>query len=286
MQSAYRSIDYLVAQRFDELAETRADQIVELEPLRRVYARRAGRTFAGLVGTAFGLWMFIDALVVAFSDGRIWDGASNDGKLTEILLWSWPAMIVAYFIARTKGRRRIDARLAEPVEPTGDAAADLARLESTDPRRLLVSMVRSRERWSVAMPLVALSLLTPLTLHWIVGQLIASSSNGPLKARDFDEWITVSTIIVGHAHVVLAICAIVYASKLRMRTSAEFSPHGGWVAALGITVLASGLPGVFLLVIPPILVALTGLVFVPAMYLVITRRVADERQWLALAEPA
>jgi hypothetical protein len=97
--------------------------------------------------------------------------------------------------------------------------------------------------------------------------------------RGFDWWICASLILVGIAHLALAYLSMRFADEVEETSLAELehrSPRSGW-AALGYTILWSALPGLVAAGIPLIVVAITGLVFVPAMFGLMRRRVIAER---------
>jgi hypothetical protein len=86
---------------------------------------------------------------------------------------------------------------------------------------------------------------------------------------------------VGHAHVVVAYLAFRHARALHeapTRVLAEAPPPGA-LRALGYATLAGCIPGILFLVIPPILVAVTGAFVVPA-FVVARERLLEERRSL------
>ena len=287
MDLAYRSLDHVATERFDALTADRAGHIAALLPLRVVYARRVARSAAGLVATVLGAVLFAytyghAAVALLSSPGP----RHPHGELTSLLLVAWGASIAAYFIARSIARAHLDRYLARPVTRTGDAAIDLARLETTEPRAVLRQLVPAFERWSVALPLMGLAMLAPLTIHLavalVVGWMVPAAS---FDGGGYDGWILSSVVIVGHAHVVLAICGWRFAKRIQVRDRLELETrrHRDWLRAWGFTALASAIPGALLLAIPPLLVLVTGLVFIPAAYLRMTTRVIRERVMIELA---
>jgi hypothetical protein len=167
---------------------------------------------------------------------------------------------------------------------TGDLAADLARIDASSPLHRIARRLGSLEAWSSALPLAAISLLAPLTLHFLF-----CLATGFESTRDFGKWIQISLVIVGHAHLTLMALAIAFSRKMaRLETDqlARLSIHREWGKALGITVAVSAVPGVILLAVPPVLSAITGVVFVPFMFALMRRRVLSERATMQLAEEA
>jgi hypothetical protein len=234
-----------------------------------------GWAAAGGVGTAMG--------AVALLSGLLADGASYaesqgiEATATWLLLGTWPAALVAGVVGVVVARLSTSVLLDAPVTISGDPAKDLARLEADDP---LCNLRRLASRWefaSAALPLAALSLAAPLTIHWFVAELLGIGTLGP-TAREFGKWIAMSALIVGHAHLALLLMAVRWAWTLRTcETLALRSAGSRWVRALLCAVGVAAVPGIVLLAIPPVLVALTGLVFIPAMYALTARRVERER---------
>jgi hypothetical protein len=180
---------------------------------------------------------------------------------------------------------RFWSSLPLPAEPelTGELHTDLAQLDASEPRQSIRRRLSKLEVWSSALPLVALSLLMPLTLHWAFVAVVGHES-----AASFAEWIQVSLLIVGHAHLALAACAIRFAWKMKAMPSEDLAKipiHREWAKAWGFAVGMSCLPGVILLLVPPLLSAITGIVFIPFMFLHMHRRLIAERAVLAMAAP-
>ena len=79
-----------------------------------------------------------------------------------------------------------------------DVFIDLLRLDPHAPRRLVTRAVQRFELASLALPLVAVGLLAPLTVHLLVGLLVLG-----IELQQFSKWIAVSAALVGHAHLVM-----------------------------------------------------------------------------------
>jgi hypothetical protein len=276
MSLAYRGLEHVAASRYAELAETREEQIAVLRAARAAYSRRVARIAGGAVGTLGALFVFGVAIVAALDGRGFMHDPETRGFLTRALLLSWPCAFAVYVGARVLARAKLDALLAKPLARTGDWAHDLSRLELDAPARLVESRAAPLEGWSAALPLVALSFLMPLTLHYL---FVLVTSGGTTEARSFDEWISVSVAIVGHAHLVLAICAWRFGRKLARRESSELANGvtGDWLKAYGLTLLAGAIPGALFFLIPPILVGITGLAFIPFMFVIMKNRVLGER---------
>jgi hypothetical protein len=168
---------------------------------------------------------------------------------------------------------RLRAELIEHYRKTGDVLADVERL-----RQPVDQQVRARadrlERSSVALPLMAMAMLAPLSLHLA----IAAPFTG---LRTFNAWIALSLVIVGHAHLVTAWQAWKFARTLHGLDKDELRVprRDGW-RALWVTFGWSFFPGAILLLIPPILVLVTGLVVIPFTWASMQRRVGLERRLL------
>jgi hypothetical protein len=131
---------------------------------------------------------------------------------------------------------------------------------------------RLGDRWllaSWAWPLAGLALVLPLTLHSL---FIAATSAGELN-----NWVGLSWALVGHCHIALAGMAIRRVERLVHGERALSAP-----AIYGITVGLAMVPGAIFLLIPPVLVAFTGLPFLFLLWLpeVLIRR---ERALLGVA---
>jgi hypothetical protein len=256
--------------RYAELL-SRAGEGPSLSAVSRVYAARAGRVWAGVAGIA-GAGGLVGAAIV---DGLHPYASQIQPTPTLVLMLCWPLMVVAYVVGALCADLR--ARRVATPRRTGDVHADLARLEEADP----AAEVRARARkwaWaSVALPMMAVAFLAPLSLHLLVALFYSGGLQG------YDKWIEMSLVIVGHAHVALAIFYAVFAAKAcrldaaaleAQRSRREWSIYG-WV------VLVSAVPGVVLFGLPPIITAVTALFFHPLLFRGMTGTMIKERAALA-----
>jgi hypothetical protein len=144
----------------------------------------------------------------------------------------------------------------------------------------VVRAIAARLRWrpaaealfaeSVMVPTAGIALLLPITLHLPVVLLAGGASA-------FDFWVAASLWITGLAHVVFAGLCVLRARQLVAGRIAT-TPRTIYVA----TLLTSCVPFVLLWAIPPLLVAITALPFVP-MLRALQRLVDRERAEIAAA---
>jgi hypothetical protein len=198
---------------------------------------------------------------------------------TVLLLSAWPVAIAAALVGRVLARLVLADRLELPLRLTGDLSVDLARLEAYDPLRSTCELAMRWERGSAAMPLAAVSLVAPLTIHWLVWLGLSMPHLEDTRMADFGTWIAVSALLVGHAHLALLVAAVRWAFSLRARETSTLRAgvHRHWGIALLVAIGVACLPGVVLVGLPPILVGVTGLLFVPFMFVGTARCIARER---------
>jgi hypothetical protein len=265
---------------------TRRRELVDAAARGRLFAARVGRSAGGggMVATMLVGWPLLAAL-----------GRTESGEMTMVLLSSWGVGLVARYLARCLAGWRFDRWLAAAAKVLDACAADqdpfraLARLDVTpSPAPAVHGRIDRWQTAALALPMVGCSLAAPLTLHYLfvlACDAIGACSPGPGSSfsvvRSFDEWIGVSAIIVGHAHLVLAGHGVLFARGLR-RLPADAAPSevAGWRALLW-AVVASAIPGAVVLLIPPGLTFFTGLVFIPFMYGAARRTFVRERAELA-----
>src|SRR5262249_43324179 len=115
--------------------------------------------------------------------------------LADVLIDTWLVAGAGYVVTRVAGM--LAPRSDNPA-PTGSLLDDVSRFTETVASR---KNGRFLGTLSLVLPAIAISLLTPLTLHlgfWSLMENHASNLSG------FDEWILMSLTIVGHAHLALA----------------------------------------------------------------------------------
>ncbi|MBI1947335.1 MAG: hypothetical protein HYS27_16695 [Deltaproteobacteria bacterium] len=208
---------------------------------RRVRARRHARVAASLALIAGFLALTLDAITAdkapaVFILAGTWCAALTLALCVGVASWLLPSPLPSSSLARELG--------------AGSAS----------------------ERNALVLPLVAVALVGPLSIHGVISLLLGCGP-GPIG---FDEWVMASLLIVGHAHLVFAI--------LLGRAGAALADNTDPMSAkrtLLWTVVTAGVPGALLYLIPPILTALTGAVLLPVLYAWARRTLAAERALLA-----
>jgi len=274
--SPYRcSDDVWLTQRRATLALARDLAAPTLPALTRATVVSVTRLMAGAVGIAGTL---VVAAVCA-TDQR--------PHVTHALLGTVGAAFAIVATGRVVATVAAGRAHALPALPalTGSSPVDREALVTRDPFAALgarVERLRLLRGPSVSLPLIAMSLLGPLTLHF------PFAATADVSASDFGQWIQASAMIVGLAHLSLVALSLRYARRLLAaeESGVPLTFHREWGYALGMTVLASCVPGVVLFAIPPILTAVTGLVLVPAMFSWAQAVVRDEVGAIAAARAA
>jgi hypothetical protein len=276
---AYRSLEPVLQERLDALQVHRAQDVFLVDAARRVAGRRLGRAWAGAFALACGVASFAAGLASLPADyhSERW----LHGWATALLFVAPFVGLAALLCGRSVARLWLAQRFDAPVRLTGDVAADLARIEAADPLRASREIAMRWERMSVALPIAATSILAPLTIHGIL-YCTLSFPSGDLTASAVDAfgtWIGLSALIVGHAHVAVLVGAVRWAYRLRATPTAQLRRdlHKHWGTTLLVAVGVACIPGIVLLGIPPLLVAITGVAFLPAAFGIAARAVASER---------
>jgi hypothetical protein len=220
--------------------------------------------------------------------------------LTFVLLQVLAAVPVAYILGLAYGRLRLAKVLGEHVRPTGDVRADVARLE--DGAEEVVRRLADRlERSSLVLPLVGFVLLLPLVLHFLTAQLVGRLvSSDMASVTGFDRWISLGFMTLGQCFLVAAWKSWSYAVRLRA-TATNALPllddmaNGAPWDTIASLVAASVVAGfiyvvtqkVALFIVAPLvssaavlIVGVTGVVVIPALYTWAHRQLLAERRVL------
>jgi hypothetical protein len=263
----YRSHTASLRRRWTELWETRRWEIESAEEVTvRLGARRMGRTVGGIAGVIGGVAMFGGSALLLVEHGL-------EPWLPVCLLLGWVVFAMGRLVGGLAGAELFHRRLRALLAREGELVRDVERLEALDVAKTTAALVERLEVGSLAWPLAALSLLAPLSMHFVVWLLLTRNPGHAFD--DFGKWIAFSAAIVGHAHVVLALCSWRFVRCLQRE---PWGPNrGGWGSALGWTVLAGTVPGIIFLAVPPILVALTGSLLIPIMFSWAKRTLERER---------
>ena len=229
--------------------------------LLRIADHRAARVLAGRAALLFlGGWPLLAVARVTATTGEL---GFRRGAGTEALVGAWLLGALAYAV-----------RAWRPGLAPGGIALD---------RR--DAALAGDEARSVGWPLAAISFLLPLTLQLLFVGMGALHGEEWRRYPEYDVWIGMSAVLVGHCHLYLAARAWSYGRDLQ-RTPAPDLRRTARLAfgrTYGLTVAMSVLPGGFLMMIPPILVAVTGVVYYP-LYAGFARLIQTERALLERAQ--
>ena len=237
------------------LAEPVAD--VAARPL-EIWRRRRARKAAGMVLTLCAL----SAMALGFAIPVVAVG---------LLAFAWLAagfvFVTGLHTPATGFGRRIQSFVASLRTPGVLPAAQPSNpLAGAQQRVGTLAALHQLSLGSLAWPLAGASLLTPLSLHFVVSLFLISPHTGMQQHLQlFGYYIALTTLLLIPAYITLVFEGRHFARSLAGLTRNP-PAHRSGLRALFATVLASFIPGIFLLGIPPLLVAATGLVFVPAIF--------------------
>ena len=277
METPFR--DTLSVVRAD-LAVARARHAAAIEragKLIPVMARRVARSL-------FGLGLILAAVVlvgVALLPPR-------DVALTPILIAGWPIAAALGLVSAPPliwglGRWLRWRAARYPVGPRpGPAQEDPhAALEALQAEpgadASFAARVAGWETAGLALPLIGLCLIVPLSLHlmvWATVQAVARVGETDrvgywANLCRFDDWIRMSMVLVGLAHLALVISVFIYLGRLRRQPS--FRPPSPFMP-FTVAVLSSAFPGIVFIffagagLLPPLIAAVTGVVFIPPIF--------------------
>jgi hypothetical protein len=259
MRAMYRDDQEGARLRLEHLLEQHAVELpYSSQAFLSVHSARVGRIAFGVV-TCVGACAMVVWAITSLTLNK-----GTGGGLSAILFGTWPVALFAYGVARLFAYDLARRAALRDLRPSGDIHADIARVEATAPA--FKRSAQALEGPSLAWPMMGACLLAPLTLHFVLWLVVG---RGPNLLVKFDEWIALSMIVVGHAHVALAALCWRFAQQARSAPTCAFGDGEelsiGW-RVLGQTVLVSAVPGALLLGIPPILTAATGVLFVPLLF--------------------
>lgn len=283
----YRDDGWLLERLAEARSSYRAKVGLVPGDVRRVLRTRLARVGAGISGTVGAVALAVIALFGHLTDTRV------ERVLSVALRGAWLAMlvgaVVGWILAGPFAQAKLDAALSDVEGGARDASLRrlVERIEHKTPASDLHFLASRLETPSVAFPLVATSLLGPLSIHYLVWfgwNLLAPTLPIEIAAidRDFGDWIQLSLLVVGHCHVVLAWAAW-QAGASTPRLPTEVLATDGMsqgLRAIGLVTLFSVLPGVVLCLVPTAIVLVTGL-FVPLAFAAVRGLVRRERLVLA-----
>ncbi len=221
--------------------------------LAKIWAERRARTWAGMVAF-FGI---LASLLMNLA-------APRGPMPARMFLALWPMVLGVYAVVR----------LVRPSLSKGDAFWALAR-------------AHDRSFKSVAWPLVGSAVLMPLSIHFVVFVLIqGGSAFGARSLREFSGWMGMSSLLVLLGYVVLCLMSVWFARELVGPMGRRDMGAKEGSKALVYSMLASCIPGVVAFGIPPLLVGLTGLFFVPLCFQGISRLFWREQDRMVEVESA
>lgn len=265
-QPVYRDGTLGVLRQRDAMLEDYRERLAEVpRELRALYARRIGRVAAGIAASSTMV-----VLALCTFDLQV--------QLTPLIGAGWVLATAALFMGRFLGGREFDRRLRQAAEPGADPLRDIDRLGRETPERRARDMVSRYERASLGAPLVGLSLLLPLTIHLAVFGMVGA----PGGVAAFDLWIRMSAFLVGFAHVALASMAWALSGELARGEARSLRYNASNV--IGYTMLAGCVSGVIAIGLPPIIVAVTALLFVPLIFAWATGAARRERPFTVVVD--
>lgn len=262
-QGLYRSDEEPLKERFAALQEKAERAWAQAHPMHEMYRTRLRRKVAGVAGMGGAAIVCIGVLFVY---GRWLPEVS-----LVLLLFAAPLVgLLSGWLAGSWAQDQAMSRHRRLIEGEGDLRLSVERLTQYQPEREIAQQVQALGHISIAAPLMALSLLSPLLIHITFLGALEISSPTPFNWKfwnDAAEWIGISLIIVGHCHLVLAYLSRKYTKEMSSATSSQLEhlSDKGW-RAWGVTTASSLFPGVLLIGIPVFLVGLTGVAFIPLMF--------------------
>jgi hypothetical protein len=271
MTLVFRSLEPVAKMRWEAFASS--DHEPSIRQLRAVLAARLARVAGGAAGVVAGVAVFVLAIVRLTLPERLVERAPRLGEFLGVGAFG---ALAVWFLARAALPLALRRAFSRVPSIGRGSPAEVAAFEAQHPVRVAARTLARIEPWSVALPLVASALLAPLTSHMLLAFVLSGSFE-----PGFDDWISVSVVVVGHAHLALAVHGVVWARRVA-RTPRDLLPTlPGWLWGWGAAVIAAAIPGSILYLVPPLLTAATGLVSVPPAYLLLRRSVVAERGAMA-----
>lgn len=249
----YRNHDATVTHRL-ELRRRRIDEGLST-PRARAAARLFRHRFARSTGAVGGL-LGLSVTIFYAAIGAIGTGHDETGT-AELFFFSLGVVPLAYIVGRLIAPWFERRALRRAREHDPDPVVALEALRYATGETIAAQVARKWELASLSLPLIATALIAPLTLH---APLFLGATR---PAHEFGEWILLSAVIVGHAHLVFAYLAH---RHVRHLTSGAPIPTHAATRTWALTVLTAAVPGILLVGIPPIITGVTGLFLVAPMF--------------------
>lgn len=259
----YRGLDEMLRRRRSMLEQRGAFLEHELAP---VFHRRKRSALFGKSLTLFG----VAALVLPGLGALVGTKEANMTTLATLpLVLAFPvSFALSRFIAFV---RRNHASPALPPLPKLEGEDERSMVELDQTEAALDAYPRRHED-GVGWLLVGLGWVLPLTIHYVVALVLGGTSG----TKGFGAWAAISALGSLQSHITLAFQSRRFARLLS--DDAEMNVHFQWFRALGLTTLVASIPWVVFFAIPSIITALTGILFVPFMYVLAKERVRREHE--------
>jgi hypothetical protein len=280
--SAYREGFGPLDQKRAEVTLVRRRTELRASALARISAARLGRIVGALAGLG-GLLAFVP-LYLLFS--------TPEGEGVLAVTWFFGSAVLALLVHLAVSAVARRALSPPSAERRGDAsrreealeilrAPEPAALDALDPWPKLSAELAHLEAPALVLPLVLASLVLPLAVHAAVYFPFALLTHTSAPLAGFSVWMYLSAMVVGHAHVALAICAGFFGRKLAASKTDENDDEAtrkAWVRAYWIAVGVASVPGILLLAVPTVLSLATGIGVIPLMFRAAAHLARRERE--------
>jgi hypothetical protein len=278
--SHYRSDEEGLQRQLAQQQERIQQELTITRAMRGLHQRRVARSVAGQVGALCGVMLFVSAFLIddgeslsIIKDHDFHDLDNFPARYQGLSASMWFLLLapllslLAYVISYFFSLLAFHLQQRSPALHQ-DLRWDLDRLSVWNPAMNAKRSIESLSFRSFVWPLTALSLLMPLSLHFIV----ALVADGWSTSASFHGWIKTSAEMVGQCHLALALLCWVYARQLHRGVPSNQRLKGlgisFWTSASAIfPVGALTMPSSFFLAgfILSVFVFFTGLVFIPLM---------------------
>lgn len=245
---------------------------------------------AGVVGLAAFATIVLVAIHFGLVGRHTYPYRSHLGSLT--LLGAWPTMFVVGAFATL-------CFYAFPSRPPGALTDELTaalRRDSGAHRHWQLDRVRRVEQASFGLPMTAIALLTPLTLHLGVAWLFGGQH---FRLRDFEGYMALALGCVWLPHLVVAGLGWRYVRQAREQLAQGEALRPGiagvQTAALAaastlisilIVAMVARMPLMLGVLFAAVIVLATGLVYLPLLYWRVAKKLRAEQALMSALTPA